>query len=231
MHKFIAATYTLAFFFGLVTVHVEASIPVFSSFQGAADNHLPFIDLETHEPQEYMEAIRTNRSHHSIENDFNFQSAVNELIDSEGGYVNDRDDSGGETKFGISKRSYPHLDIKNLTKNEAKRIYYRDFWLKQGYGRIIDGRLASEMLSLAVHIGPRNATLLLQRAIQGLGIAIAQDGYLGPITLHYTVQNSDQLLPKLKIEAANYYWKLVSAKPGLEKFLSGWIVRVFKGKF
>lgn len=46
----------------------------------------------------------------------------------EGGYVNDPNDPGGETKFGISKRSYPHLDIKNLTEDDAKKIFIEDFF-------------------------------------------------------------------------------------------------------
>jgi hypothetical protein len=227
MHKFMAGIYALAFFFGLITNYADATVPVLSSIHEATDYQSINIELENHAFQGFFGEIGENRSHERMENDINFQSAVNELIDFEGGYVNDGDDSGGETKFGISKRSYPHLDIKNFTKDEAKKIYYRDFWLKGDYGRITDGRLASKMLSLAVHIGPRNATLLLQRAIQALGISITQDGYLGPITLHHTIQNSNQLLTKLKIEAANYYWELVSVKPSLEKFLSGWIVRAF----
>jgi len=44
------------------------------------------------------------------------------------GYVNDPNDPGGETKFGISKRSYPHLDIKNLTEDDAKKIFIEDFF-------------------------------------------------------------------------------------------------------
>ena len=52
----------------------------------------------------------------------------------EGGFVHHRDDPGGETKFGISKRSYPHLNIKNLTKQEAIDIYRRDFWARVPVG-------------------------------------------------------------------------------------------------
>jgi lysozyme family protein len=48
----------------------------------------------------------------------------------EGGYVNHPNDPGGETKYGITKRSYPNLDIKNLTRDEAIEIYHRDFWLR-----------------------------------------------------------------------------------------------------
>jgi lysozyme family protein len=50
----------------------------------------------------------------------------------EGGYVNDPADPGGETKFGISKRSYPDLEIRNLTAEQAKEIYRRDYWEKAG---------------------------------------------------------------------------------------------------
>lgn len=61
--------------------------------------------------------------------DERFTRAVQWLFEAEGGYVNDKYDRGGETKYGISKASYPHLDIKNLTKEQAIAIYYNDFWL------------------------------------------------------------------------------------------------------
>lgn len=44
------------------------------------------------------------------------------------GYVFDKNDPGGETKYGISKRAYPNVDIKNLTLDNALAIYYRDYW-------------------------------------------------------------------------------------------------------
>ncbi len=50
----------------------------------------------------------------------------------EGGYVNHPNDPGGETKYGISKRAYPKLDIKNLTREQANEIYYKDYWLAAG---------------------------------------------------------------------------------------------------
>ena len=59
---------------------------------------------------------------------FNF--AISHIFMFEGGYVNDPLDKGGETKYGISKRQYPHLDIKNLTKEDAGKIYYRDYFEK-----------------------------------------------------------------------------------------------------
>lgn len=58
-----------------------------------------------------------------------FEQAIAFTLSWEGGYVNDPNDPGGETKYGISKKSYGHLDIKNLTVEQAKAIYYEDYWL------------------------------------------------------------------------------------------------------
>lgn len=46
----------------------------------------------------------------------------------DGGYTNDPTDPGGETKFGISKRAHPNVDIKNLTFDEACKIYIKEYW-------------------------------------------------------------------------------------------------------
>lgn len=49
-----------------------------------------------------------------------------------GGYTNDPRDPGGETKFGISKRAHPELDIKNLTPEQALRVYLDEYWFPSG---------------------------------------------------------------------------------------------------
>lgn len=61
-----------------------------------------------------------------------FDPAFEIVVGIEAGYVNDPRDPGGETKYGISKRSYPNLDIKNLTLEQAKDIYRHDFWIQTG---------------------------------------------------------------------------------------------------
>ena len=57
-----------------------------------------------------------------------FDEIIEKVLEHEGGYVNDPDDAGGETKYGIAKRWYPSVDIKNLTKEQAKKIYHTDYW-------------------------------------------------------------------------------------------------------
>lgn len=56
------------------------------------------------------------------------EEAIKNVLGREGGYANNPADRGGETKYGISKRSYPNLDIANLTREEAAAIYKKDYW-------------------------------------------------------------------------------------------------------
>jgi lysozyme family protein len=61
-----------------------------------------------------------------------FDKALKHIFKWEGGYVNDPKDPGGETKFGISKRAYPDLNIKELSEKQAELIYRLDYWDKAG---------------------------------------------------------------------------------------------------
>ena len=58
----------------------------------------------------------------------NFETAINRILSHEGGYVDNPADPGGRTQWGISQRSYPNLDIKSLTRDQAIALYERDFW-------------------------------------------------------------------------------------------------------
>lgn len=57
-----------------------------------------------------------------------FESAVNAVLGEEGGYVNNPADPGGETNWGISKRAFPNVDIKNLSRDAAKALYKAHYW-------------------------------------------------------------------------------------------------------
>jgi len=65
-----------------------------------------------------------------------FDKAIKFVLKWEGGYHHDKNDPGGETNFGISKRSYPELDISKLTLKQAKEIYYQNYWLKCGCDKL-----------------------------------------------------------------------------------------------
>lgn len=70
----------------------------------------------------------------------NFDRAFVVVVGIEGGYVNDPADPGGETKFGISKRRYPDLNIAALTLDQAKAIYLRDYWNSHGLDALEYGK-------------------------------------------------------------------------------------------
>jgi lysozyme family protein len=161
-------------------------------------------------------------------NDERFEHAVSFVLSHEGGYSNDIDDDGGETKYGISKRSYPHIDVDTLTIDEAKGIYKRDFWESQLYKDIKDVNLATKVFDLAVNMGSSWAHRLIQRALKSTGQNIAEDGVLGPITLT-AINKADltDLLAALKSEAAGYYRTLAATKPKRAKFLKGWLKRAY----
>jgi lysozyme family protein len=109
-----------------------------------------------------------------------FDTAFQRLIGHEGGYVNDPRDPGGETKFGISQRSYPGEDIPGLTLERAKAIYRRDFWGPAGCDAVPDG-IKFDLFDMAVNSGVKPAVRTLQRAA---GLAERSvDGVLGPQTL------------------------------------------------
>lgn len=93
----------------------------------------------------------------------NFDKSFEIVVNSEGGYVNDPDDPGGETKYGISKRAYPKVDIKNLTLDSAKDIYLRDYWVPAGCDNL-DYPLDTAVFSCAVNCGVSRARKILAKS-------------------------------------------------------------------
>ena len=105
-----------------------------------------------------------------------FDVVFDRIIGHEQNYVNNPKDPGGETNWGISKRSYPNLNIKTLTREKAKEIYYRDFWVKVD-GDKLPRSVAFQLMDFAINSGPETAVRYLQRAL-----LVADDGYFGPIS-------------------------------------------------
>ena len=106
-----------------------------------------------------------------------FDDAFDALIAHEGGYASDPRDPGGETKYGISKRVYPSVDIKALSLADAKAIYRRDYWQAAGCERVPEP-LRFDLFDMAVHSGVRAAILTVQKAA-----TVVEDGVLGPKSL------------------------------------------------
>src|SRR5690606_26823429 len=137
---------------------------------------------------------------------------------------------GGETKYGISKRSYPHLDIRNLTREQAIEIYRSDWWERYGYDRIKSLDVATKVFDLAVNMGPAAAHRCLQRALHACGQRhVVIDGLIGSqtITACNQVKPKAALLSALRAEAASHYRSLVERRPELARFERGWLNRAY----
>ena len=109
-----------------------------------------------------------------------FDQAFTIVIGEEGDYTDDAADPGGATKYGISHAAYPDLDIANLTLDDAKAIYKRDYWDKIS-GDLLDPRLALIVFDAAVNNGISRAGMWLQQA---LGVPV--DGVVGSQTIAAT---------------------------------------------
>lgn len=106
-----------------------------------------------------------------------FDQCFDKVISHEGGYVNNPKDPGGETKFGISKRAYPDIDIANLTLDRAKAIYLRDYWQRARCDELPPS-IAYLVFDCAVNSGIGQSIRFLQRAV-----GVADDGVIGPMTI------------------------------------------------
>jgi len=127
-----------------------------------------------------------------------FESALAFVLAAEGGYVNDPNDPGGETKYGISKKAYPLLDITNLTREQAVDIYRRDYWNKVK-GDELPAGVDIAAFDTAVNMGA------------GTALGIKADNV------------ADYLIARLEI-----YCERVKKNPKLLTYLRGWVLRVVR---
>lgn len=129
-----------------------------------------------------------------------FHKIMQFIFEEEGGYVNHPSDPGGETNYGISKRSHPELDIKNLTKLEALDIYYKEYW-KDEWEKL-GFPLAACMMDTSVNMGEKRARYFLQ-------------------------QCGGSYVTYLQLRIAKYK-ELIEQNSKLKAFEKGWMNRVTK---
>ena len=151
-----------------------------------------------------------------------FSSVIEMVLHHEGGYVNHPSDPGGETKYGISKRAYPDIDIINITEEDAGEIYFRDYWSKIK-GEDLPSGVACVVMDYGVNSGISRASKALQRAC---GIEKG-DGIIGPHSLAAvwaTVKNEGE---KYVIdEVTNLRREFIRSLSTYETFGKGWERRI-----
>lgn len=142
---------------------------------------------------------RTNRTDSTDLGRGRFEAFWAQLLKWEGTrYTNDPDDPGGATKYGIDQRSHPHVDIRNLTEAAAKEIYWAEYWQRNKCDEL-PFPLGEVHFDSCVNVGAGQANRFLVRS-----------------------QNSTEYLDLREA----FYRRLATKKPGMRKFLRGWLNRV-----
>lgn len=162
------------------------------------------------------------------------------VMDHEGGFVDDPDDRGGATNFGISLRwlraqplavgdidgdgDIDASDIKALTREEAGALFVQEFWR---FSALESQEVAGKLFDLAVNMGLPAAVKLAQRVVNSLGWALAVDGQWGAATQAAVgAAEPEMFLRELRALQALRYAEIAVANPSQKKFLHGWMRRV-----
>ncbi|TNE62902.1 MAG: peptidoglycan-binding protein [Rhodobacteraceae bacterium] len=175
------------------------------------------------------------------------QQIAMEIVAREGGYVNDPDDPGGATKYGVTLGTMQRIgldldgngrineaDVKRLTRDKARDIFVEHYFK----GPRIDELppvLQASVFDMYVNAGA-NAVRILQRLLNDMGQRIAIDGAVGPQTIEaaFIAQSlaPNYLADAYGIARRNYYYALADRRPGSRKYAKrrdggkgGWITR------
>lgn len=178
-----------------------------------------------------------------------FNKAILTILKHEGGFVNDADDPGGATNYGVSLRfliqegdlaigdidgdgDIDADDVSKMTVEQAKAVYYKCWWLKYNYEAIDNLSLVTKVFDMSVNMGGKQAHILLQRAVLACGIPVVEDGALGPkcfgaMSSITAAGGGDALLASLRSEQAGFYRCLILKKPIFIKYQAGWLSRAY----
>lgn len=180
-----------------------------------------------------------------------FESCVQYVLKHEGLLSEDKADPGGITNFGISLRFLREVDsdtlkrigifeevteqtIRDLTQDQAEKLYYSEFWVKAPFDKIQNGITGKYIFDMSVNHGLVEAIRLTQRACcaaQKVKDYVKDDSLFGAKTLSAVNQVSFMLIPALIATRAGYMRQLVAVNPRLEVFLEDWLTRCFDVSF
>ena len=148
-----------------------------------------------------------------------WEQAIDFVLDYEGRvYENHPDDTGGPTKFGISQKAYPNLDIASLTEAQAKEIYRRDYW-DRIKGDLLPTPIAAALLDCAVNQGVPTAIKLFQSMMD-----LVVDGDFGPKTIRAAQTTTNWDVHMFQLHRARQYMKT----NGVKIWADNWGYRLMK---
>ena len=175
------------------------------------------------------------------------QRLAEEIVQREGGYVNDPSDPGGATNFGVTIHTMRRLgldltgdgrvttaDVRKLTRTQAVDIFINHYFEKPRISQLPQALHAS-VFDMYVNAGS-NAVKILQRLVSKMGFICTADGAIGPNTISAVAQAydsaPDHLADAYAIERRNYYFRLADKRPASRKYArtraggkGGWIAR------
>jgi lysozyme family protein len=161
----------------------------------------------------------------------NFKPSLKLVLDDEDGYSDDPNDRGGETnfgakKFGISKKSHPDEDIKNMTPERAGEIYLLEYWTPVRCDELPSG-VDYVVFDSAVQHGSINAGRFLQRASNRQIGTLITDGIIGDLTIRNVTRCEPRgLICDILRERNIFYHKIVAQDHKQERFFKGWLSRL-----
>lgn len=158
-----------------------------------------------------------------------FDQAIVKTLAHEGGakFTDDPSDRGGATKYGISQTAYPTLDIRNLTEQQARDIYKRDYWDRIRGDEITSQAIAENFFDASVNMGARTASRLAQVAL----VMDRVDGVIGTVSLA-ALNSVDEkfFLANFTIAKIARYAYICNKDRTQSKYLLGWINRALGGE-
>ncbi len=146
-----------------------------------------------------------------------FEVAMSFVLKAEGGESNDPHDPGGFTRFGVAQNRHPEVNVRELTLEQAKAIYRREYWdaIK---GDQLPPHVALVVFDTAVNTGVATAAGILQKAV-----GVEMDGAIGPRTIAAVGKVGTAVLERYLGARIVYYASL----RGAVRYLSGWARRCF----
>jgi lysozyme family protein len=167
-----------------------------------------------------------------------FKSIVDVVFAEEGGYVDDKDDRGGKTKYGITQKTYPDLDIENLSRSDALELLRADFYIKPKIDRLPEP-IQEIVFDGAVNTGQVRSIMHLQQAINNVtGKSIDVDGINGPDTQKAAkeawAEAGEELIWEIARIRRDYYKEIAPQRKNIKYFRTnaggkgGWVKRIEK---
>jgi lysozyme family protein len=159
----------------------------------------------------------------------NFDACFDRVMQSEGGYVWDKDDAGGETNLGVTAGAWAAYlgrpiepgEMKALTKDTVKPFYKQMYWDKVK-GDDLPAGVDYVVFDFAVNAGVARAAKFLQRSVGAVDDGVIGGGTLGRVA----VTNKQRLLDAFTEQKQRFYNGLALSNPTQQKFLKGWLARV-----